>query len=223
MIFHREKKKKRQSEDQFQTLLQTAMDGFWLADVNGKILQVNKAYCQMSGYTEQELLTMRITDLESAETADATATHIQTIITNGEDRFESKHHKKDGSVFDVEVNVQFKDIEGGRFVAFLQDITERKEAEKKIVESEARHSSMILNISDVIGIIGADGFMKYKSPNIEKYFGWKPEDLIGTDGWLTVHPDDIDRIQKEIEPVFSFIQDITKLPATVLLPPDSCF
>jgi PAS domain S-box-containing protein len=39
--------------------------------------------------------------------------------------------------------------------------------------------------------------MIYKSPNIEQYFGWKPEDLIGTDGWLTVHPDDVERIQTE--------------------------
>jgi PAS domain S-box-containing protein len=56
---------------------------------------------------------------------------------------------------------------------------------------------MISNISDVIGIMGADGLMKYKSPNIEKWFGWQPDDLIGTDGWLTVHPDDLERIRIE--------------------------
>jgi len=77
------------------------------------------------------------------------------------------------------------------------DITDRMLAEGKLRESEEKHSSMISNISDVIGIMGIDGKMIYKSPNIEKYFGWKPEDLIGTDGWLTVHPDDVDRIQSE--------------------------
>jgi PAS domain S-box-containing protein len=74
---------------------------------------------------------------------------------------------------------------------------ELRQAESALRQLEAKHSSMISNISDVIGIIDVDGFMKYKSPNIEKWFGWKPDDLIGTDGWLTVHPDDIVRIKKE--------------------------
>lgn len=62
---------------------------------------------------------------------------------------------------------------------------------------EARHQAMIANIGDVIGIIGSDGIIKYKSPNIERWFGWKPEDLVGTDGWETVHPEDIERIHKD--------------------------
>ncbi len=57
--------------------------------------------------------------------------------------------------------------------------------------------SMIENIGDVIAIVGADGMTKYQSPNIEKWFGWKPEDLIGTNGWDKMHPEDIERIQKE--------------------------
>jgi two-component system sensor histidine kinase/response regulator len=72
-----------------------------------------------------------------------------------------------------------------------------KQAEEMLRLSNLRNIAMISNISDVIGIIGADGLMKYKSPNIEKWFGWQPQDLIGTDGWPTVHPDDLERIQKE--------------------------
>ena len=77
------------------------------------------------------------------------------------------------------------------------EINERIKASLALQESELKHSSMISNISDVIGIMAIDGIMKYKSPNIEKYFGWKPEDLIGTNGWLTVHPDDLERLQAE--------------------------
>ena len=79
----------------------------------------------------------------------------------------------------------------------FQDISVYKKNEKALKESEAKHSSMISNISDVIGIIGADGLIKFKSPNIEKWFGWQPNDLIGTNGWLTVHPDDLQRIQND--------------------------
>jgi PAS domain S-box-containing protein len=89
------------------------------------------------------------------------------------------------------------DLEHHRIFGFFQDITDRKLAEDALRQSESKHSSMISNISDVIGIIGIDGLMKYKSPNISKDFGWQPGDLIGTNGWLTVHPDDLERIQKE--------------------------
>ncbi|MDA3940329.1 MAG: PAS domain S-box protein [Spirochaetia bacterium] len=69
-------------------------------------------------------------------------------------------------------------------------------ANMKIEESDKRQKTMLSNISDVISIIGVDGIMKYKSPNIEKWFGWQPEDLVGTSGWHNVHPDDLEVIQK---------------------------
>jgi PAS domain S-box-containing protein len=77
------------------------------------------------------------------------------------------------------------------------DITDRKLAEEALRNLEAKQSAMISNISDVIGIIGTDGTIKYQSPSLEKWFGWQPQDLVGTDGGLMVHPDDLERIQKE--------------------------
>ncbi len=74
-----------------------------------------------------------------------------------------------------------------------------RESEKNLRETNSRHASMIANIGDVIGIMGSDGTLKYKSPNIEKWFGWKPEDLIGNDGWKNIHPEDIERLQKEFD------------------------
>jgi PAS domain S-box-containing protein len=93
-------------EERHTSILQTAMDGFWLVDMQGRLLEVNAAYCRMSGYSAQELLAMRIPDLEVAETAAATAARIQKIMAQGEDRFESRHRRKDGSILDVEVSVQ---------------------------------------------------------------------------------------------------------------------
>ncbi|MBI9069165.1 MAG: PAS domain S-box protein [Salinivirgaceae bacterium] len=85
-----------------------------------------------------------------------------------------------------------------RMIGTHTDITERKQAEEGLQKTHAKHASLIANIGDVIGIMGVDGIMKYKSPNIEKWFGWKPDDLVGTVGWETVHPEDIMRLQKEI-------------------------
>ncbi|MGD0756403.1 MAG: PAS domain-containing sensor histidine kinase [Bacteroidales bacterium] len=69
-------------------------------------------------------------------------------------------------------------------------------------KSGIKHSTMISNISDVIGIIDLDGIINYKSPNCEIWFGWQPQDLVGTDSRLNIHPDDLQRIQKELFTLF---------------------
>jgi PAS domain S-box-containing protein len=138
----------REDEERHRTIIHAAMAGFWLADVKGRLLEVNDAYCRMSGYTAEELLTLRIPDLVEVETADDVAARIRKILTQGEDRFESRHRRKDGSIFDVEVSVQYRPEDGGQLVAFLQDITERKRAadqlqrnleEKQVLLREVHH------------------------------------------------------------------------------------
>jgi PAS domain S-box-containing protein len=122
----------KKSEERHRTILQTAMDGFWIADMQGHILDVNDAYCRMSGYSIVELLAMSISDLEAVEPSAAVAAHMKKIEAQGEDRFETCHRRKDGSILDVEVSVQWKPVDGGRMVAFHRDITKRKQADEKI-------------------------------------------------------------------------------------------
>jgi PAS domain S-box-containing protein len=122
----------RASDQRHRALLETVMSGFWLTDLQGRLLEVNETYCRMSGYSERELLAMRILDLEAAETASETAAHIETIVAHGEDRFESRHRRKDGTTFDVEASVQYLPLEGGRFICFLRDVSDRKQAEQQI-------------------------------------------------------------------------------------------
>ena len=133
----------RLSAERRQTILQTAMDGFWLLDMEGHLLEVNEAYCGMSGYDEQELLGMRIADLEAREATEDTASHMQKVITEGADRFESRHRRKDGSVFDIEISVQYQPADEGRMSAFLRDITERNRAEAALHDLSWRMESVI--------------------------------------------------------------------------------
>ena len=103
----------RKSEERHRTILRTAMDGFWIADMQGHILEVNDAYCRMSGYSKAELLAMSISDLEAVEPSAAVAAHMKKIEAQGEDSFETCHRRKDGSIIDVEVSVQWKRVDGG--------------------------------------------------------------------------------------------------------------
>src|SRR5271157_1702159 len=134
-----EEEKRRQAENslrdreaQYRAVIETTADGFWLSDAKGRLLEVNDAYVQSSGYSRTELLGMRISDLEAQEKPEEIAAHIRRIILEGSDLFESLHRRKDGTVWPVEVNITYWPSAGGRFFCFLRDITGRKRAEDEI-------------------------------------------------------------------------------------------
>jgi len=127
----------RKSQEQHQVILQTAMDGFWIVDLDGHLLEVNDAYCRMSGYNPQELLTMHISDLIADMTPAEAAKRIRTIMAKGEERFESQHRRQDGSIFEIEASAQFRPAEK-HIVAFLRDVTARKQVDRLLQNSNQR-------------------------------------------------------------------------------------
>ncbi|MDZ4180520.1 MAG: PAS domain S-box protein [Coriobacteriia bacterium] len=105
------------------TVLKTAMDGFWIAGADGRIAEVNDAYCAMSGYSESELLGMHISDIDVLETPGETAQRIEQIREQGSARFESRHRRKDGTTYPVEISARSIPGSGGQIAAFLRDVT----------------------------------------------------------------------------------------------------
>ncbi len=162
----------RESEHRLRTILRTAMDGFWRTDVQGRFLEVNETYCRMSGYSEQELLAMSISDVEAQEIPSEVVAHIRSIMVRGEDRFESRHRRKDGSIFPVEVSAQYRTPDGGQMVAFLRDITERKRVEMALQKNE-----QLLSETQVLGRTGSwehnlvTGEIANTEGNLRLFFG----------------------------------------------------
>ena len=132
---HQSESDLRVSHETLRNILDTTLDGFWQVDCDGKLTGVNPAYSLQSGYTREELLGMQVTDLEAAESVSETAEHLKLLIAKGNDQFESKHRRKDGSLWHVEVSATFRNIAGGQFFVFLRDITARKQAEEELKRS----------------------------------------------------------------------------------------
>ena len=127
-------------ERKYRTILETALDGFWITDINGTFLEVNDAYTNISGYSKTELLTMKISDIEAIENQEKTFKHLQLCMQSGYDRFETVHRRKDGSFYNVDVNVRYLPIDGGKFVVFIYDITERKQIEAHLQQAQKMES-----------------------------------------------------------------------------------
>ena len=124
----------RVNAEKHEAILRTAMDGFWLVNAKGHLLEVNEAYSRMSGYSVEELLTMSVSDLESEEAAAETAAHITNVTARGADRFESRHRRKDETLIDVEVSAQLVVGGTGEITCFLRDITARKHLQDELTK-----------------------------------------------------------------------------------------
>ena len=114
------------------TILQSAIDGFWLIDTTGRILEVNDAYCQMIGYSRDELISMNVSDVDAVESSEDIKIHIKKLRNTNIDNFETKHKRKDGRLIYLEVSVNYLDTEDGRLFAFMRDISHRKRADLEL-------------------------------------------------------------------------------------------
>jgi len=179
----------RKANERHRSILQTAMDGFWQTDKKGRFLEVNQAYCAMSGYNMPELLTMYISDLEDFEMADNIEIHLEKIITLGEGRFESRHVRKDGTTFDVEMSVQYNPEEGGKLVAFVKDISERKRSAKALIDSAYQYRLLIESANEGI-LVAQDKMLKFVNPLFQEITGYTEEELLSRPFKEFIHHDD---------------------------------
>lgn len=134
-------------EKRFRAVVEATRDGFMMTDVEGRLQDVNEIYCRLSGYRREQLLGMRIGDLDANEDQKAVESHIERVVRKGGDVFETRHRRQNGELWPVEVTVTYSDLDGGRLFAFVRDIRERylNHAMLKLRRSlsdAAYHSSM---------------------------------------------------------------------------------
>lgn len=161
-------------ETQYKAMARGSLDGFWVNDAQGRLLDVNDAYCHMIGYSREELLNMRVADVEAAETSAEIAEHIKQIKNTGADRFETRHRRKDGKIIDVEISVNFTSLCGGQAYCFLRDITERKRTE----EENALKALLLDSTNDSIFLIDLNGNFIYVNDTAFKSRGYSREEFM---------------------------------------------
>ena len=129
-------------------------------------LAVNEAAVFHSGYSREELLTMRVTDLLPPEAAPGVLAHMQTLRAEPRDHGQGLHRLKDGRVVDVEADLTALEFRGRRAVlGVIQDVTERKRTEQDLLASEMRCRSYVE--SAPYGVFITDEKGRYLEANAE--------------------------------------------------------
>jgi PAS domain S-box-containing protein len=177
---HRAESVLRRSQQELAAILRTALDGFWLCDTEGKILDVNASACQILGYTKEELLRLSVPDIEASMDTAAVSATTAKLILEGTARFESRHRRKDGRIIDVEVSANVLPEPVARMVGFVRDITERKRAEAALRESEAKFSTTFRSAPLMIALSSVeDGTYIEVNREFLRALGFTPAEVIG--------------------------------------------
>jgi len=129
---HQAERNLRRAYDEQATILRTALDAFFMADWQGRLLDVNESSCRMFGYSRDEMLRMALADLDAAEEKSA-MTGIEGLKQTQGGRVERTMRCKDGRIIYVEMSVNYLPHSGGRLFCFVRDITERKAAEDALM------------------------------------------------------------------------------------------
>ena len=156
------------------SILETTLDSYWCVDQQGNLIDVNQTYCRQSGYSREELLLMQVSQLESEESIAEGEIHFRRVVENNSDQFETRHRRKDGSIWDVEVSATYR---AGRLYVFLRDITGRKQAEASLSYSVSLNNAALESTADGILIVNREG--KIARWNQRFIDLWKvPEELL---------------------------------------------
>jgi len=120
----------------------------WLDD-EATIVYVNQATSASTGFTQEELLTMKIFELDPDFNPEAWARLIENLRLHGSAHFESRHRKKDGSIFPVDIICNYIEYGGRNYIcSFDRDITERKRAEEAL-ELNAKRMQVLLQLNQM--------------------------------------------------------------------------
>ena len=105
-------------------------DGYWLLDADGGFVDVNDVYCQMVGFSRDEVMAMSIADFEAVAKTDQIQAQLRRILSRGQERFETRHRHRNGDWVDLEVKAA--GAQGQHVVALLRNVSDRKQSDATI-------------------------------------------------------------------------------------------
>ena len=127
------------SQKRNELLVEASTDAIFVERLDGKILDCNSVATQLYGYSREELCQLNVRDLVPKNKDPLMPDFSIPEIENEGMHGETENVRADGTVFPIEISIRLTTIEGDQvLVAYVRDITERKQAQNAIIESEAK-------------------------------------------------------------------------------------
>jgi diguanylate cyclase (GGDEF)-like protein/PAS domain S-box-containing protein len=182
----------REIEEKYRTLIELTDIGIQIETVEGRILECNTAGAKMFGYTKEEMIGLTLADLVPEEFAEKLPRVITDKETSNGIFVPRISKKKDGSIFPTEIATKIVNIAGKpRLIAFIRDITKRKEAEKKLRKARKMFASLFNSSPEALVYLDEKSNIINVNPRFTKLFGYTLEEIKGrnlNDGMI--HPPD---------------------------------
>ena len=186
------------SEEQFRSIFENAVMGFYRTTPDGKILMSNPAIIKMTGYSSFEELAQRSLETTHKLISRKTRSIFKKQIEKNETviGFESVWTKKDGSPLFVRENAKgFRDAKGNiaYYEGTVEDITEQVQAKSALRKSEERYRHIFNSGAVGIALISADRKFTSANPRFCEMLGYREEELQRKNFAEIIHPDDIEK------------------------------
>jgi PAS domain S-box-containing protein len=182
----------RANEARFRTFVDHATDAFFLLDDHSTILDVNRQACNGLGYGRQELIGKNRSDFDVGLDEPSIQSLKQRIVAGEAVTFETRHRRKDGTSFPVEVRVGQFEQSGRRLLCLVRDITERKRVEGELRKSEERFRSFVDHATDGFFLFDEHQAILDVNQQTCVSLGYTHQEMIG------MHPRDFDAALGEV-------------------------
>ena len=172
----------RESENRYRQLFEAESDAvFLIENKTGRILEANSAASAMHGYSRQELLAMKNTDLSAEPEDTRQVTRTSPLVSDQVVSIPLRLHRtKDGTIFPVEITGRFFVWQGRPVhIAAIRDITKRKQAEEALARQEAELRATLYGIGDAVIATDIEGRVARMNPASEQLTGWTEAEAVG--------------------------------------------
>jgi len=178
------------SEEHYRLLADNSTDVIWVLNLAGKFTYVSPSVEKLRGYTPQEVLQQTMAEVMTPASLALVTKELELCISNLQDShkpsgsgiFEIEQPCKDGSTIWTEAGVTLLFDEAGALTGFLgisRDISQRKQAEEALRESEMKFKVMSTSAQDAIIMMDHQGYISFWNEAASRIFGYAPEEVLG--------------------------------------------
>ncbi|HRS51246.1 MAG TPA: PAS domain S-box protein [Candidatus Marinimicrobia bacterium] len=172
----------RESEKHYRELIDGMNETVWIIDFNGNLMDVNRTASEVLGYSKEELLKIGLFSIDSSLKREDIKALARLMPKDKIQIFETTHKTKEGKPIPVEIYSSLIDYHGkSAILSIARDITERKQAEAALRESEERYRAVVENSQNAILIVGEDFKFIYVNDAFCTLVGSPYDEIIGHD------------------------------------------